>query len=65
MLGDALDPGATQTRMKGRRQLAEYGWRPGSPNPAQLLFESRDLDAARLRNCPRVHETPNCAFRFG
>ncbi|MGV9386450.1 hypothetical protein ACWDRB_62355 [Nonomuraea sp. NPDC003707] len=34
---------------KGRRQLAEYGWRPDRPNPARLLLESRDLDAARLR----------------
>ncbi|MEV4250040.1 hypothetical protein AB0J63_42365 [Streptosporangium canum] len=31
VLGDALDPVGTQVSRKGRRQLAEYGWRPGRP----------------------------------
>ncbi|MFG1702632.1 Clp protease N-terminal domain-containing protein [Nonomuraea sp. M3C6] len=49
VLHDALDPVGTQLSRKGRRQLAEYAWQPGRPNPLRLLLESRDLDPVRLR----------------
>lgn len=49
VLQDALDPAGTQLSRSSRRQLAEYGWRPGQPNPLRLLLESCDLDPVRLR----------------
>lgn len=49
VLRDALDPVGTQLSRRTRRQLAEYGWRPGRPNPLRLLLESSNLDPAQLR----------------